>query len=123
MPKPNALASRTAAYAKAIRLFSGDVPKTLATVDDLKNLIRASGAIGVSYLEAEEITGKRDFIKCMKTCRKEARECMFWLRQLEPALPEDLKDHCRRLCNEAYALLLIFTHSINDARAVDRTSR
>lgn len=108
----NALASRTAAYAKAIRLFTGNVPKTLATVDDLKQLIRASGSIGSTYIEAEEAQNKREFIACMKLCRKEARECMFWLRQLDPSLPDDLKDECRTLGNEAYALLRIFTACI-----------
>lgn len=111
------LSTRTAAYAKAIRLFSGNVPKTLATVDDLKQLIRASGSMGATYLETEEVHSKREFLACMKLCRKEARECMFWLRQLEPSLPNDLNDEWKQLEDEAHDLLRIFTASIGTEKS------
>lgn len=48
--KPYDLEERTFQFAKAVRLFIKTLPKTIANIDDGKQLIRASGSVGANYL-------------------------------------------------------------------------
>lgn len=51
----------------------------------ISQLIACSGSVGANYLEAGGAMSKRDFIKCIKISRKEARECLVWIEGLEEA--------------------------------------
>lgn len=51
----------------------------------ISQLIACSGSVGANYLEAGGAMSKRDFIKCIKISRKEARECLIWIEGLEEA--------------------------------------
>ena len=46
------LENRTLQFAKDVRLFIKTLPKTIANIEDAKQLIRASGSIGANYREA-----------------------------------------------------------------------
>ena len=48
--KPYDLEERTFQFAKAIRIFIKTLPKTIANIDDGKQLNRASGSVGANYL-------------------------------------------------------------------------
>ena len=50
---------------------------------------------------------KKEFLKCIGTCKKEARESKHFLRMAARAVPE-LKSEARELWLEARALHLIF---------------
>jgi four helix bundle protein len=50
---------------------------------------------------------KKDFRNKIGTCRKEAKECKFWLRMIAAA-EESLKPEARKLWQEAKELHLIF---------------
>ena len=53
------LEERTFQLAKAVRLFVKTLPKTIANIEDGKQLIKASGSVGANYIEANEsILGK-----------------------------------------------------------------
>ena len=41
-------------FAKAVRLFVKTLPKTIANIEDGKQLIKASGSVGANYREANE---------------------------------------------------------------------
>ena len=43
------LEERTFQFAKAVRLFVKTLPKTIANIEDGKQLIKASGSVGVNY--------------------------------------------------------------------------
>ncbi|MEO5754051.1 MAG: four helix bundle protein [Chthoniobacterales bacterium] len=105
-PKPYDLEDRTLAFAKDIRVFIKSLKMTIANVEDVKQLVRASGSVGANYIEANENLGKKDFLMKLKTCRREAKECRYWL-----ALPdiEDrvAKEH-NRLRRESDELMKIF---------------
>lgn len=49
-------------------------------MDDVKQLLRASGSIGANYIEENEHLSKKDFVNRTKICRKEAKETMYWFR-------------------------------------------
>ena len=74
------LEERTFQFAKNIRIWIKTLPKTISNIEDVKQLIRASGSVGANYIEANESLSKKDFIFRIKICRKEAKECAFWLR-------------------------------------------
>jgi four helix bundle protein len=59
-PKPvYDLEERTFQFAKAVRLFVKTLPKTIANIEDGKQLIKASGSVGANYREANESLGKK----------------------------------------------------------------
>lgn len=78
--KPYDLEERTFQFAKAVRIFVKALPKTIANIDDGKQLLRASGSVGANYREANESLGKKDFLMRIKISRKEAKESAYWLR-------------------------------------------
>lgn len=78
--KPYDLEERTFQFAKAVRIFVKTLPKTIANIEDGKQLIRASGSVGANYREANESLSKKDFVIRMKISRKEAKESVYWLR-------------------------------------------
>jgi four helix bundle protein len=81
--KPYDLEDRTLAYAKRVRAFVKKLPRTIANIEDIKQLVRASGSVGANYIEANESLSKKDFIMRIKICRKEAKEGRYWLRLID----------------------------------------
>jgi hypothetical protein len=49
-PKQFDLEDRTFLFAKRVRKFIKELPKTLANIEDGKQLIKSSGSIGANYL-------------------------------------------------------------------------
>ncbi len=82
-PKRYDLEDRTFAFAKATRAFIRELTKSIANVEDAKQVVRASGSIGANYIEANEALGKKDFLMKIKTCRREAKESRYWLGLIE----------------------------------------
>ena len=104
--KPYDLEDRTFEFAKASRDFGKRLGKTIVNIDDIKQLVRASGSIGANYIEANECLGKKDFLMKIKTCRREAKETIYWLRLLQPEA--HLEQQHRELLREASELMKIF---------------
>jgi len=78
--KPYDLEERTFQFAKSVRIFVKALPKTLANIDDSKQLVRSSGSVGANYIEANESLSKKDFLMKIRISRKEAKESAYWLR-------------------------------------------
>ena len=96
------LEKRTFAFAQSIRAFVKHIPKTIATIEDTKQLIRSSGSIGANYIEANEALSKKDFLMRIKICRKEAKESVYWLQLLE------ISDNLKYILCRHFLLLLFF---------------
>jgi len=99
------LEERTLEFAKRVRSFVRQLPRTVATIEDGKQLVRASGSVGANYIEANEALSKKDFIMHIKISRKEAKESRFWLKLLEPVVAGK---HLSDLIQEADELMKIF---------------
>lgn len=97
------LEERTYNFAKNVRKFVKILPKTVATIEDSKQLIRSSGSIAANYIEANEALSKKDFLMRVKICRKEAKETRLWLNLID----EDHKEK-ETLLKEATELMKIF---------------
>ena len=50
--KPYDLGDRTFRFAKMVRGYVKNLPKTLGNIEDGKQLIKASGSVGANYIEA-----------------------------------------------------------------------
>jgi four helix bundle protein len=54
------LEDRTFNFASDVRAFVKRIPKTLANIEDTKQVVRASGSVGANYIEANESLSKKD---------------------------------------------------------------
>jgi four helix bundle protein len=102
------LEERTARFGEAIIDFAKTIPQNAVTNRIITQLVGAGTSIGANYVEADDAVSKKEFLKNIGTCRKEARETKHFLRMIVRALPE-LKAQARRLWIEAKELHLIFS--------------
>ena len=98
------LEERTFQFAKAVRLFVKTLPKTIANIEDGKQLIKASGSVGANYIEANESLGKKDFFMRIKISRKEAKESAYWLKLIHETNRLKNADDAHSLIQEANEL-------------------
>lgn len=115
MSKQYNLESRTLEFAKDIRSFVKKLPKTLATVEDGKQVVRSSGSVGANYIEANEALSKKDFIMRIMICRKEAKETCYWLELLKIE-SSNLENERVKLLQEATELRKIFGSIVEKTR-------
>jgi four helix bundle protein len=102
------LEERTARFGEAIIDFAKTIPQNPITNRIITQLVGAGTSVGANYAEADDAVSKKDFLKSIGTCRKEARETKHFLRMSACAVPE-LKPQARKLWMEASELHLIFS--------------
>jgi four helix bundle protein len=102
------LEERTAHFGEAVIDFAKTIPQTAVTSRLISQLVGAATSVGANYVEADDAISKREFLKNIGTCRKEAREVKHFLRMVVRAVPE-LKPKARTLWLEAKELHLIFS--------------
>jgi len=68
------LEERTFQFAKNVRIWIKDLPRTISIIEDSKQLVKSSGSVGANYIEANESISKKDFAFRIKISRKEAKE-------------------------------------------------
>jgi four helix bundle protein len=103
------LEERTFQFAKNVRIFVKQLPKTIANIEDGKQVIRSSGSIGANYIEANESLSRKDFLMRVKICRKEAKESAYFLRLIHETNPADIATEGTVLQNEAEQIKKIFS--------------
>jgi four helix bundle protein len=103
------LEERTFQFAKAVRFFVKTLPKTIANIEDGKQLIKASGSVGANYREANESLSKKDFMMRIKISRKEAKESAYWLRLINETNNLKNADEAKNWMQEANELKKIFS--------------
>ena len=114
--KPYDLEERTFQFAKSVRIFVKVLPKTIANIDDSKQLVRASGSVGANYIEANESLSKKDFLMKIRISRKEAKESAYWLRLIHET--NDLKNgiDVQNLMKEAIELKKILSSILEKSK-------
>ena len=110
------LEERTFQFAKNVRVFVKKLPRTIANIEDGKQLIRSSGSVGANYIEANESFSKKDFILRVKISRKEAKESRFWLKLVFISNQSDLEKEREKLEKEAGELMNIFGAIIRNSK-------
>jgi four helix bundle protein len=101
------LEERTARYGEADIDFAKRISRGPLTDRIIDQLVGAGTSVGANYIEADDSVSKKEFLKCIGTCKKEARETKHFLRMVASAVPE-LQTDARKLRLEARALHLIF---------------
>jgi four helix bundle protein len=96
------LEERTALFAESVRTFVCHVRPTTSSIEDVKQLVRASGSVAANCIEANEALGDKDRVMKFRTCRKEAKECQLWLRLLTPRGIAQINDRAAVLQQEAH---------------------
>ena len=102
------LEERTLKFAKRNREFVRKLNKTIANIEDGKQLIRASGSVGANYIEANEALSKKDFVMRIKICRKEAKESGYCLKLADIENNRKQEAEKQELIQEATELMNIF---------------
>jgi four helix bundle protein len=102
------LEERTARFGEAVIDFARTIPQDAVTNRIIGQLVGAATSVGANYVEADDAVSKKEFLKNIGTCRKEARETKHFLRMVVRAVPE-LKPKARPLWAEARELHLIFS--------------
>jgi four helix bundle protein len=114
MEKKYDLMERTNLFAKAVRSFLLKLPKSYILTEDGKQLARASGSVGANYIEAQDPVSDKDAFLRIRICRKEAKECIYWLDLLGVHQFEANIEETRvALLNEAMELTKIFGTIVN----------
>jgi four helix bundle protein len=107
-PKQYDLEERTLVFAKKVREFVKKLPKTTANIEDIRQLVKASGSVGANYIEGNEALSKKDFRMRIKICRKESKESRYWLRLVDTYDDQELEEERNALINESTELMNIF---------------
>jgi four helix bundle protein len=102
------LKERTARFGEAVIDFAKQISQDAVTNRLISQLVGAATSVGANYVEADDAVSKKEFLKSIGTCRKEARETKHFLRMIVRAVPE-LKLQARTLWLEAKELHLIFS--------------
>jgi four helix bundle protein len=102
------LEERTARFGEAVIDFARTIPQGAVTNRIISQLVGAGTSVGANYVEADDAVSKKEFLKNIGTCRKEARETKHFLRMAVRAVPE-LKPRARVVWLEAKELHLIFS--------------
>jgi four helix bundle protein len=82
------LEERTARFGEAIIDFAKTIPQNPVTNRIIGQLVAAATSVGANYVEADDAVSKKEFLKNIGTCRKEARETKHFLRMVVRAVPE-----------------------------------
>ena len=110
------LEERTLRFAQRVREFVKKLPKTLANIEDSRQLIDASVSVGANYIEANEALSKKDFLMRIKICRKEANDSRYWLKLVDTGGNNKLEHERESLESEASELTHIFGSIVTKSR-------
>jgi four helix bundle protein len=102
------LEERTARFGEAVIDFAKSIPQNSVTNRLISQLVGAGTSVGANYVEADDAVSKKEFLKNIGTCRKEARETKHFLRMIVRAVPTSKPEAVKLWC-EARELHLIFS--------------
>ena len=106
-PKQYDLEERTFEFAQRIRAFVKRLRLTLANIEDIKQVVKASGSLGANYIEANEALSKKDFVMRIKISRKESKESRYWLRLVDTGDQNEAEQERGSLIQESTELMKI----------------
>ena len=110
------LEDRTLEFAKNVRSFVKKLPKTIANIEDIRQVVKASGSVGANYREANEALSKKDFRMRIKICRKESKESRYWLMLLDTGDQLELDSERGELAQEAKEFTSIFSSILEKSK-------
>ncbi len=110
------LEERTSLFGEMIVDLAKSVIKSSVTTSIISQLVRSGTSVGANYCEADCAESKKDFEHKIGICKKEAKECRYWLRMIARAEP-NIKSKAQDLWREANELQLIFITIVKNSRS------
>lgn len=111
------LSDRLIKFSLELIELSGKLPKTLANLKILDQVIPSGTSIGANYNEACEAESSKDFVHKIKICIKEAKETKYWLILLGSIKGNYLCfNKLNGLANESEEFIRIFSSIISKFR-------
>jgi four helix bundle protein len=115
-PEQQILHEHSLRFALAVREFGKVLPMTVSNVEDLKQLIRASGAIGERYIVAHTAATKHDYLQGLRACGAEAHNTWYWLQLVDTQGSGELEAQRERLKRAAQELMSIFQRMLQTSK-------
>ena len=115
-PRRYDLEDRSREFARRVRAFVKKLPRTIANLEDIRQLVKASGSVGANYIEANEVLSKKDFTMRIKICRKESKESRYWIELVDTGDNPRLQEERTGLAREASELMNIFGSILQKSR-------
>ena len=106
--KPYDLEERTYLFAQRCRKFLTKLPRSVANLEDSRQLARSLGSVAANYIEANESVSRKDYALRVKIARKEAKESRLWLRLFDLGENGIAQQEQQALMAEATELCKIF---------------
>lgn len=100
------LEDRCLRFAHRINMYVNSLPKTIANIENGKQLVRSGGSVGANYIEANEALSRKDFCMRIKISKKETKESRFWLNLSQPIQQQEKEKQA--LIQESTELMKIF---------------
>ena len=110
------LEERTFQFAKSVRKVIKTLSKTIANIEDGKQVVRSSGSTGANYIEANEALSKKDFLMRVRISRKEAKESAYWLRLINETNQLNNRSEFEALFQEAIEIKKILSAIIEKSK-------
>ena len=110
--KPRDLEDRTFLFAESVCTFVKQLPRTISNIEDVRQVVRASGSVAANWIEADEALSKKDFLMRVKICRK-AKESRLFLNLIDAGSTRGNGEARHALAAEARELVLIFSAIIS----------
>ena len=102
------LEKRLSSFFKRVILLCKRCPENTVTKRIIPQLVADGGSLPANWAEATEAMSKKDFVKSVKICRKEAKESKVWLNGLKIAV-DGVDPEFDSLTQEASEMVYIFT--------------
>lgn len=106
------LEERTFQFSKDIISICKKLPRNIINLPLVNQIIRSATSIGANYREANDGLGRKDFIRCLRIARKEAKETSYWLELLLDS-NKNYKRELEHLVRECIELRNILSSIIN----------
>ncbi|MEZ4827416.1 MAG: four helix bundle protein [Bacteroidia bacterium] len=106
----------TLKFAQAVREFGKVIPMTVSNVEDLKKLIKYSGAIGAKYIAATEAPNRNDSLLNIKGCVEKTKITQYWLNLIDIQGDPMLAQRRDQLIRASHELASIFVKILQTSR-------
>lgn len=111
------LENHTFQFAQAVREFAKVLPMTVSNVEDLKQLVKTSGAIGATYIAATTSPNKASYLLSIKECGQEALTTNYWLGLIDTQGAGELEHRRKQLMKAAQELASVFAQILKTTKA------
>jgi four helix bundle protein len=112
---PTDIQQRTFEFAKRIVKLVDRLPRTLATTEIGRQMLRSGTSVGANMQEADAAESRSDFIHKVSIALKEARETRYWLALVDATILSN-DSEVQALLQESTELTKILFTIIANAR-------